>query len=176
MAKKAPRKKPIKKASKKPTKKPGLLKTSIEHKRGTNRISIVFKKGKKEPEKVLQTIEQFDYSKFDYMRRWNKPNGKNYKPPQGIIVTITIETGKNSYTRSRLSPFDFVVNRKSIEEFIIVTVSEMLSDYDQSKDYTEYDENEIDEIDGVPIDYIDNLDISYVSDITVVFIYGKTTV
>jgi hypothetical protein len=149
------------------------LKITTYHKRKTNAKSIRFTKGQHDPEKVLETIQRFDYSKFDYLRRRNKPNGRNYKPPQGIVVIVTIKKGRNEYHRTRVTDFDYVVNKQSLKAFVEKCVAELLEDFNTRGDSMEDDANEP-EGEDIAGDYLDNLDPAFISEVTVKFIYGKT--
>lgn len=164
--KKPTKRKPTKKAIKKTP-----LKTVSKHVKGTRAKSIEFTKGRKDPEKVVDTLLKRDWSDFDYLRRKNKPNGKNYKPPQGITVVVEVKKGRNTYHYTKLSPFDFVVNKQSVKQFTAETVNDLMSKYDTVKDSMEEDENEEDTSEASQ--YIENLDPSFIKSVTVRFFYGK---
>jgi len=169
MTKRVPKKKPTKKRT---AKKKAPLKTTTLHKRKTNAKAIQFTKGKHDPEKIIDTLERFEWSKFDYLRRRNKPDGHHYKPPQGFTVIITVKKGKNTYHYTKLTPADFVVNKKSVAEFTKEATAELLEKFNTARDAMESDDNEPDD-DEKPEDYIDNLDPSFIQSVTIRFLYGK---
>jgi len=166
-----------KKRKKAPKKKPPL-KVTTRHKRNTKAKTIEFVKGKKDPEKVVKSLEAFDWNKFNYLRMKNKPDGHHHKPPQGITVIVTIKKGKNLYYFTRLSPYDFVVNKQSVKDFTTQTVNELLEQWGTLQDGMEDDEND-GEPDGVVLHGSDdpgNLDPGFIVAVTVRFFYGKDPV
>ncbi len=171
MAKIPQQRKPRKKS--KPKKAP--LKLATKHKRGTRAKSITFSKGKKDPDKIIKSLEVFNWNKFNYLRMKNKPNGKNHKPPQGITVIITIKQGRNLYYFTRQSPYDFVVNKQSIKDFTIEKVRELTQQWENLDDsmMDEDAEPEGFEIGKKGTDDPENLDPARIQDITIRFFYGK---
>lgn len=164
-------KKSVKRRVKKPISPKRLYQTGSYHKRGTARKSIVFPPGKKSIEKILLTLQNFNWRKFDYLRYRNKPDGIHYKPPQGITVIFEIKKRKKQWTAVRISPLEFVVKGVTIRDFAIAQFKELVSDWEYKKDTIESGEDEGDEMVGSSDP--ENLDPRYLSAVAINFMYGK---
>lgn len=146
------------------------LKTGTFHKRKTNRKSITFSKREKSVESIKESLDLKTWSKFDYLYYKNKPDGKHYKPPQGLTVIFTITNKGKEYHVTRITPLDFVVSKKSMREFVKDQISELEELWDSARDAM--DEGE--EVDSdIPLDYLEKLEPGKISDITLAFIYGQ---
>lgn len=157
-----------KKRRSKPKPKP-RLKLGTKSYKGKNAKSITFAKSKKDVDKVYQSLDTFDYSTFNYLRRKNKPDGHHYKPPRGFVVIITISKGKSELHFTRVSPPDMVVNNANIKLFVKQCVQEMEENWESAKDAIE--EGEEGEVDGMPLDYVENLDPAKIIEIQIKFFY-----
>jgi len=133
MKKRTPRKTTLKKAP---------LKVSTKYKRGQNAKSIEFSERTKDPENIMKTLDAFNWGTFDYLRRKDKPNGRNYRPPQGLIVTFKFIRGGNYFFHSVVTPKDFVVNKQSIEQFIKDSLQDLIDIDEQFEEGIEDDTNE----------------------------------
>lgn len=148
------------------------IKTS--HVRGTNRITLELSKGRKDIEATEAALIAFDWNKTNYLRRKNKPNGRNYKPPRGFTVIIKVEKGGQTYHFSRVSPVDMVVNKRNIAEFTAAVLEELSESWKSAKDsIKEARENdeEPEDIDGKPAEYVEKVDPKYITDIAIHFFY-----
>ncbi len=175
VAKRKPKKTPSNFKARKRSSKPPL-KVAAKHKRGTNAKTFQFTPGKHDPDKITKTLGSKSVSnKLDYLRRRNKPDGHHYKPPQGIVVVITVKKGRNKYHYTKVTDYDFVVSKQSTEKFIQDSVNSLQEEYDTQIEAMEDAENEPGEPDDVDANpYIENLDPEFIHEVTVKFIYGKT--
>lgn len=162
--------KKVKKLSRKTVSKRAIYSAGAYHKRGTARKSITFPPGKKSIEKVVKTLENYDWRKFDYLRRRNKPDGHNYKPPQGITVVIEITKRNQQWVHINLSPIEFVVKGPTVKAFAIKTYTDMVDEWIYKKDAIE--SGEIDTALEGSSDP-ENLDPRYITALAVNFMYGK---
>ena len=160
------------------------LKVATKHKRNTKAKSILFVKGKKDPEKVIKSLDAFDWNKFNYLRMKNKPDGHHHKPPQGITVILGFKKGKKTYHTSEQSPYDFVVNKQSVKDFTKQVYKDHVQNFDTMKFAAGEDTNledmedteEDDEPEGVTISkkYLNKMNPAFITDITIRFFYGKS--
>jgi hypothetical protein len=161
--------------TKRPRKKGKTLPVKTSHPRGTNYVEIILGDGPHNVKHVENTIENYDYSKLEYMRTKNRPiKGAGYRAPQGIVVVITVRIGENEWFYSKMTPYDFVVNKASMIAFIKQTYKDFTESWDENT--SESDDNEPEGILLTPgegdTDDPRFLDPRFIYAITVKFIYG----
>ena len=183
------RKKPTKKSRKKPTKKKGTpkprpsftpIETITDQPPDENYLTITLLDSYKNVNDVVHMLKNYDWDNVDDLYTKNFLTDRNmFKPPQGIVVVITVIDGANEYHHASVSPYDFLVTKDSIKSFTIQTVREMADNFDA---FTASDNNDEDLEDGEEPDGEilvsgdqygpEQLDPTKIAEITIKFIYG----
>lgn len=159
-------------AKKKSTPKIPVIKTA--HKRGSNRIVLELGNEKRPLENTEVALIDFDWKKTDNLRRKHKPDGRHYMPPRGIIVVFKVEKGGEIYHFSKTSPHTLVINRENIANFVADTLDELKESWNSAKEsIKEANENdeEPEDIDGIPAEYAEQVDPRYITEIAINFLY-----
>lgn len=142
------------------------------HKRGTNRISIVFPPGKKSLEEIETLLINYDWSPVDRQLKIKKrklPSGKTaYIPPKAFYVIFKIVKKRNEQYYTQISPVDMVVNIENVQDLTINTLHEIYESWSARKDIIKALQ---DESEGTPFAYLDKLDMQYLKEIIIHFIY-----
>jgi len=151
---------------------------SSYHKKGTNRISIVFPTGKKTLEQVESMLLLYDWTPIVKQMKVHKKRNPitkriNWIPPVAFYVIIRLLKPKdNEQYHTTISPVDMVVNIENIQDLTLNTMYNLFESWSASNETIKTNED-LDSEEYKELFYLDKLDMRYLKEIIYHFIYLK---